>query len=660
MDTTSNKLITAAAGASGGGPYSLGDPKLESHGSALQYSWYPDRIPNGTTNIYNINKIEKPLGMYLDSSGTRLYIFNGNSSNRNILSYTLSTPYDLSTATFVSLTGSQNIAGVFGSNFVPSYLCNLSWNTNGTKCYLFSRHHSNSVGHKITEMDASTPWDATTLTFNQDIEKTGTNSANVGAAKGAWIDPNGYRYAISTYNPGASNTNRYYIELYQTSTAFDWANATNTFNFNLDGYLPSYGRGYYEFHQTSSITFNSTGTKMYLHSSYTGSTDFPVYYWNLSTPWNTNTASFGGEQGGTMYQTTPKMGMLYRGSKSLIWSTNGQNLYQLGPGLVRRYYTPNPWDITQAAQVDSDRGVLDWTYDGANGYGHGQSRPCLSPSGTYMTYKTSGYTTGGGYTRAHFTKIPLTTAFDISTADYANAQNCDVLTKAGNIRSFGTSYGYENIFFNNDGTKVYVSYNYATGNDGTVQFALSTPYDLNSTWTQEHDLQYDNFTYTPRYWNDPVLVFSNDGTKAWVMGCPYNAAADPTFRRYDLSTAWDLSTATQVQEAHAGSAVLNNLTGNPGYYNPTGFFHHAWNDDGTKLFFNGVNSSYTRHMLYEVNCSTPYDFTSMTSYENIFENMEIGQIGSIYFNADGRQLIVFSEHQNAQYAGGAQCVVYDL
>jgi sugar lactone lactonase YvrE len=89
------------------------------------------------------------------------------------------------------------------------------------------------------------------------------------------------------------------------------------------------------------------------------------------------------------------------------------------------------------------------------------------------------------------------------------------------------------LFFKPDGTKMYVI---GTVGDDVNEYDLSTAWDI----TTASYLQ--NFSVAAQEINPTSIFFKPDGTKMYVVG-----SVGDDVNEYDLSTAWDVSTASYLQ-----------------------------------------------------------------------------------------------------------------
>jgi hypothetical protein len=146
----------------------------------------------------------------------------------------------------------------------------------------------------------------------------------------------------------------------------------------------------------------------------------------------------------------------------------------------------------------------------------------------------------------------LSTAWNISTASYVQVFS---------VSSQETSPN--GIFFKSDGTKMYVIG--GTGDD-VNEYTLSTPWNIStSSYVQV-------FSVASQESNPQGIFFKPDGTKMYIVGIVGDAVNE-----YTLSTAWDISTASYIQNFSVASQELS----------PQSLF---FKDDGTKMYIVGVGN----------------------------------------------------------------------
>ena len=204
--------------------------------------------------------------------------------------------------------------------------------------------------------------------------------------------------------------------------------------------------------------------------------------------------------------------------------------------------------------------------------------------------------------------------------------NYDLSTISYNSVSFSySSQSTENagLCFNADGTKMFIMSRRPP--DRVLEFDLSTAWDLSTaSYSQAFSVMSQD--------NDPEdVVFSLDGTKMLVLG-KYS-----TSYSYTLSTGYDVSTASYDSVSFNFGFQTNN---------PTFMF---LNFDGDKLYMCGYGGTGSR--VWEYDLSTPNDFSTI-SYNSV--NLDVyaatggntnPQGGSqspqaIAFSADGTTMVV--------------------
>jgi len=186
-----------------------------------------------------------PRGLAFNNDGTKMFVV-GDTGN-DINSYTLSTGFDLSTATFNDINGDGSGFDISGQEATPQY---IKFNNDGTKMFV-----SGNSGDDINVYTLSTGFDLSTATFN-DINGDGSGfdvSDQDEATRGFAFNNDG---TIMYYIGNTDND----IYVYTLSTGFDLSTATfNDINgdgsgFDISG-QETVPRG---------LTFNNDGTKMFV------------------------------------------------------------------------------------------------------------------------------------------------------------------------------------------------------------------------------------------------------------------------------------------------------------------------------------------------------------------------------------------------------------
>jgi len=114
------------------------------------------------------------------------------------------------------------------------------------------------------------------------------------------------------------------------------------------------------------------------------------------------------------------------------------------------------------------------------------------------------------------------------------------------------------------------------------------------------------------------VFFKPDGTKMYVVG---NAGQD--INEYDLSTAWDVTSATFLQLFDVSSEETT----------PTGVFFKA---DGSEMFVIGIdNDAVHRYLL-----SSAWDITSAVLFQSIDTSTEENNGRGVFFKPDETTMFI--------------------
>lgn len=163
--------------------------------------------------------------------------------------------------------------------------------------------------------------------------------------------------------------------------------------------------------------------------------------------------------------------------------------------------------------------------------------------------------------------------------------------------------------------------NTASTPSGTTQNGLGAPSLVGNAITTSLNLDYRGRGFK----------FKPDGTRFWH--------SDPTttsvFYQYDLSTAWDLSTA--------GTASTASPTGQ-NYINC-----FVFKTDGTKLY---VLRDYSSNVILEYDVNTAWDITSTHTFVNsltVTTELPDGILYNLHFKSDGTKMIAVGWDNYAEY-----------
>jgi len=231
------------------------------------------------------------------SDGTKMYDI-GSGYEGKIHQYTLTTPWNIATATYSGINITAQDSGPRG----------IAFNTDGTK--MFELGYS---GAKIYQYTLTTSWDISTATYS------GTNKSTQDTA------PMGIAFSsdgTKMYEVGLANN-----KIYEYTLSVAWSLAHASYSGTSIDVQDESPRG---------ITFSLDGTKMYEVGYDSGK----IYQYAVSTPWSISTAIYSGTNIDTqdIYPT------------GLTFSTDGTRMYEVGINgdKVYQYVLTTPWDISTA------------------------------------------------------------------------------------------------------------------------------------------------------------------------------------------------------------------------------------------------------------------------------------------------------------------------
>lgn len=193
----------------------------------------------------------------------------------------------------------------------------------------------------------------------------------------------------------------------------------------------------------------------------------------------------------------------------------------------------------------------------------------------------------------------LSTAWDVTTAAYDNI-SFSVTSQETLPRG---------LFFKDDGSAFYVV---GTTSDTVYQYTVSTPWDISTA-----SYASKSFSVAAQELTPTALFFNPDGLKMYVIG-----QTGDDVNEYDLSVAWDVSTASFVR----ASAAVGEAT-------PTGLW---FKEDGTKMYVIGESLDAVR----EFTLSTPWDVSTISFSQSLSVGFDTATRG-VTFKDDGTVLYVF-------------------
>lgn len=160
--------------------------------------------------------------------------------------------------------------------------------------------------------------------------------------------------------------------------------------------------------------------------------------------------------------------------------------------------------------------------------------------------------------------------------------------------------------------------------DGTVLYVMGetgdaiNQYSLSTAWDISTASYVQNFSVAAQEINPRGLFFKSDGSKMFVCGIDGDDVNE-----YTLSTAWDISTAVFSQNFSIAAQETA-----PGAI--------SFKGDGTKMFIGGAIGD----SIYEYTLSTPWDVSTASYTQSFSVASQETNIGGLQFSTDGTEMFI--------------------
>ena len=291
-------------------------------------------------NITNTGRTFAPTitssyGLHVGDNGTKLYIglLSSTAADNYVNQYSLSTPYDISTASYVQQ---------YSTN--KTYLIDVTFNPNGTKFYTVN--FAGADAGKIHEFTLGTAWDISSASFTTSFSVTGQMAAS-------------YPRAFTFNDDGTigyiNDTTNNIIFQYTLTTAYDISTmsyATKSFSVGST-------------HQTFEL--NDDGTKLFINHV-SGTYIDTIREYSLSTAWDISTASYASidYDYSAISASLSSLHFSNSGASLYMMDTAGTTVYEFSTGEVFSLTLPSSLQNTPAETVGSTgRYTYEfWTADG--------------------------------------------------------------------------------------------------------------------------------------------------------------------------------------------------------------------------------------------------------------------------------------------------------
>jgi len=280
----------AANGLSGLTPnaiyYVQDDGTLNTATSAVNYD-----IANGSyTQAFSVSSQDTfPSGVAFNPAGTKMFVVGNTGDDVN--EYTLSTGFDVSTASFV------DSFSVSGQQAAPM---SVAFNTDGTKMYIVGETEDT-----VAQYALSAGFDVSSASYTQAFDISGQETE----AQGITFNTDGSKMFIV----GDTGND---INEYTLSTGFDVSTASFVDSFSLASQTTQPKEG----------VFNTDGTELYVLAR----DNQKVYKYTLSTGFDVSTASYASVEFSVSSQETSPQGLAFSadGSKMYVCGDTGDDVNQ--------------------------------------------------------------------------------------------------------------------------------------------------------------------------------------------------------------------------------------------------------------------------------------------------------------------------------------------
>lgn len=553
---------------------------------------------------FSMNSQSSSMGyVRFKPDGTKMF---GMTSNGIVYPYTLSTPWDLSTAVY---------DGVISNTPSTSNIRAFDFKPDGTAMYLFLG--PSSAASTVRPYTLTTPWDVTTA-----VATTTLLTSEVFQGSGITFKSDGTKmYLLS-----GSNANG---RLFQYTLSTPWDVVTASLDpislplGTLDNFL-------------SSLFVTPDGQNFFT----TGSAGDNVYGIYLTEPWDIATATVNPARLSVFAQDGNPAAVVFKsdGTKLYMSGFNNRAVYQYS-SVVQVLAHPNkpqvafPDQLATAYWADLD----DMTVTSANGDGsvcyaysmnNGQNWDLIydgSPFGFFIRnvvrnnagtwqINTSNSTTSPNAT---IWTNAVGTTYQEAVAEAFASQLAGAAWSTGSFTpgvTFQSPANANTVSFNfkTDGTVLYI----ADASSDTIRaFALSSPWAINTATLT------NNFSFAGQETVPLATLFKDDGTKLYMSG-----NINRTLFQYTLATPWDVSTATYDNIALSHAAQFT-----------TGVGQWQFKDDGTVLYVFAADSGGVSARIYEWSLSTPWDIAAATFVRS--QLVEFQRAQGFLFKPDGTRII---------------------
>ena len=472
-------------------------------------------LPNGHTNA---------TGISFDYSGTKMW--TGNYSNSNLAQFSLSTAWDVTTA---SLETTLNI----NTPSATRYPSNSYMDASGTRFYVAANTASTVISYNVGELLVASGayYPAITnaggqidTTYWTDINSMTTDDiAGAGAAYYAVSTDDRTTWSVIKNGSGVRPIVR------DNSGTWQYNSSENlSFNLTTASQDSKHSVNSEETHPKD-VFFKPDGTKMY----FVGDSGNDVNEYALSTAWDITTSQYVNRIDLSSNTLQPE---------GIFFKPDGTRMYIIAsdnPDSVYEYVLSTAWDVSTATYTSGDRIQI------GSQEGDGQA-VFFKPDGTKM------YIVGKDYDNVY--QYALSTAWQVNTASYEY--------KSFNVFSpgnFGDS-SPTGLFIRSDGLKFFIT---GWSTEKVWQFSMSTAWDI-STASNDNISTSTFSTIDPssQESNPNGVFFKPDMTKMYIIGQGTDHVRQYSVGTLNFTTSTTWVNSTTNSELYALQQALTDVSTN--------------------------------------------------------------------------------------------------
>ena len=509
-----------------------------------------------------------PTGVTFSSDGTKMYVVA--ISADIVRQYTLTTPWDVSTASYDGVT-----IGVGGQDTAPF---DLAFSSDGMRMFITGSQHD-----RIYQYSLTVPWDLDTASYDLVF-------FNLPAASDS---PRGLAFSSDGMRMYVADDGLDFVCQFPLTVAWDLSTATATGMVEHDVSD--------EETNPTGVTFSSDGTRMYV----VGIISDSVWQYSLTTPWDIASIIIDTTDANYVAPVEFDVSDQDTAPNGITFSSDGTRMYVIGNSSdsVWQYSLSTPWDISSAykpfdvsGQETNPTGVT-FSADGRRMYVIGANSDSVwqysldmawdiasiqddsvpvefdvsgqetMPRGvTFSSDGTRMYVIGTTFDRVR--QYSLDMAWDISTATATGA----LVFSVSGQETFPTD-----VTFSSDGTRMYVV---GTISDSVWQYSLDMAWDIASIIIDTTDANYVapvEFDVSDQDTDPRGVAFSSDGLRMYVV----DANSDSVWQ-YSLTTPWDISSIPDSGDSDYVAPVEFDVSDEDTV--PTGV---TFSPDGTRMYMLG-------------------------------------------------------------------------